>query len=150
MGLMDSLLGAAADAAKAHLAQGTPAGQGGGLMALLPVVAQLLANDGGQGGLAALVGRFERAGLGEVIASWIGRGENLPVSASQITKVFGKDQLAQIAGQLGVSQGQAGEQLAQWLPQIVDQLTPQGQAPAGGLGQAGELIGLLGGLLQKR
>ena len=48
-----------------------------------------------------------------------------------------------------MDQGQAGGLLAQVLPSIVDQLTPNGQAPAGGLGGAEDLVGMLGKLLQK-
>ena len=38
-------------------------------------------------------------------------------------------------------------QLSQILPQVVDQLTPHGQVPAGGLGSVTDLLGQL---MQKR
>jgi uncharacterized protein YidB (DUF937 family) len=57
--------------------------------------------------------------------------------------VLGSDTIANIAQQLGLSHGDAAGQLAQVLPQVVDKLTPQGQAPAGGLGDIGGLLAQL-------
>ncbi len=58
--------------------------------------------------------------------------------------------MGQIASQLGMGNGDAAGALSQILPGLIDQLTPQGQAPAGGLGNADDLMGMLGGLLAKR
>ena len=58
--------------------------------------------------------------------------------------------MAGLAEKLGVSQDDAAAQLSDILPGLVDKLTPQGQAPASGLGNAGDLMGMLTGLLQKR
>ena len=58
--------------------------------------------------------------------------------------------MAGLAEKLGVSQDDAAAQLSDISPGLVDKLTPQGQAPASGLGNAGDLIGMLAGLLQKR
>ena len=113
------------------------------------VLGQLLANDGEGGGLRGLVEKFNEAGLGEVVGSWIGKGENLPVSADQLKEVLGSDMLGKLAGQLGVDPDQASGQLAELLPGLVDKLTPQGVAPENGIGDAGELLGMLGNLLQK-
>jgi len=90
------------------------------------------------------------AGLGEVVGSWIGKGDNLPVSADQLKEVLGSDLLGKLAGQLGMDPAQASGQLADMLPGLVDQLTPQGVAPENGLGNAGDLLGMLGGLLQQK
>ena len=56
---------------------------------------------------------------------------------------------AELSKQLGTSPGDAAGQLAQALPSLIDHLTPHGSAPEGGLGDAGDLFGMLGGLLQK-
>jgi len=136
MGLLDSVMGAVMGQVQ----------QQGGIGAVL---GQLLANDGEGGGLRGLVEKFNEAGLGEVVGSWIGKGENLPVSADQLKEVLGSDMLGKLAGQLGVDPDQASGQLAELLPGLVDKLTPQGVAPENGLGDAGELLGMLGNLLQK-
>ncbi len=113
------------------------------------VLGSLLSNDGAQGGLGGLVAKFGEAGLGNVVQSWIGKGENLPISADQISQVLGSDGLANIAQQLGLGNGDAAGQLSQMLPGLIDQLTPNGSAPSGGLGNMGDLAGMLGGLLKR-
>jgi uncharacterized protein YidB (DUF937 family) len=147
MGLLDSVLGAVMGGSQQ--AGGAAGGLGGNLGALLPVITSMLSNDGSQGGLGGLVEKFNQAGLGDVASSWIGKGENMPISADQLSQVLGSGALGDIAAKLGIDQSQAGGMLAQALPGIIDQLTPDGQAPAGGLGNAGDLMGMLGKMLQK-
>jgi len=124
-------------------------GQVGGQAALLQMVLGMLANNGqgggqgGAGGLGALLQQFQAAGLGEQVNSWVGTGQNLPVSAEQLQGAFGADQMSQMAEKMGLSTGDLGAQLSQMLPQVVDQLTPNGQMPSGDLGD------LLGGLLRR-
>jgi uncharacterized protein YidB (DUF937 family) len=135
MGLLDSVLGMV-----------TGGQQGGGNAALLNMVVGMLANNsgaGGGGGLADIVGKFQQAGMGDVVSSWIGTGQNAPISGDQLGNVLGSDMIGNIAKQLGVSHGDAAGQLAQMLPQVVDKLTPNGQAPAGGLGDIGSLLAQL-------
>lgn len=135
MGLLDSVMGAVTG----------QAGQPGGLASVL---GGLLANNSELGGLNGLIEKFKQAGLGDVIQSWIGQGENLPISAEQITQVLGSGTIGNIASQLGIDPAQASGQLAQMLPNLINTLTPGGEAPQGGLGQAGDLMGMLGGFLK--
>ena len=148
MGLLDSVLGAA-------LGQG--GNGGGGQGALLNIVLGMLAGNGsaaggggagaGLPGLGQLVEQFQQGGLGDVMGSWISTGQNLPISADQLGQVLGNEKIAGMASQLGVNPGDLLGQLSQMLPQVVDQLTPNGQIPQqadlGGLGSM--LGGLLGG-----
>jgi uncharacterized protein YidB (DUF937 family) len=122
---------------------GAQTGQGGGQADLLNMVIGMLANDGQGGGLAGLVRQFQAAGMGDQMNSWISSGQNLPVSPEQIGNVFGQDQMSQMADKMGLSTGDLGAQLSQMLPQAVDHFTPNGQAPAGGLGNLGDLLGQL-------
>lgn len=159
MGLLDSVLGAVIqNASQGH--GGASAAQGGGGLAglvalaaqnpqLIQAVLSLVGNDGPVGGLPGLVARFQQAGLGDIIASWLGSGANQAISGDQISRVLGSGPLSQVASQLGVGQTDAANQLAQVLPGLLDQLTPQGHAPQGGLGQSSDLFGMLGGLLSK-
>jgi uncharacterized protein YidB (DUF937 family) len=122
---------------------GLQGGAGGGQAALLQMVLSLLANNGQGGGLAGLMEKFQSAGLGEQMNSWVGTGQNLPVSAEQLGSVFGPDQMSQMAERVGLSTGDLGAQLSQLLPEAVDRFTPGGQVPAGGLGDLGDLLGQL-------
>lgn len=164
MGLMDSLMGAAGNAALGALqGKATGADVSGAAAGLDPqmimgVLSTLLDNVGGWPGLLA---KLQQAGLGEAVQSWIGTGANLPVSADQIGQALGPNLLGLLAQQLGGNPQQAASTLADLLPGVVDQLTPQGQLPTGnGLGALGALlggggagadvVGMLGGLLSKR
>ena len=145
MGLLDSVIGALAGGQG-----GNSGGQGGGTQAaMLNLVIAMLANrqgagdSRGLGGLGDLIGKFTRGGMGDVIGSWVGHGENVPISGGQLSNVLDSDTIGNIAAQLGLSHGEAASQLSQLLPQVVDQLTPQGHAPEGGLGSIGDIGELL-------
>ncbi len=122
---------------------------GGGQAALLNLIVGMLrgAGQGGQGGaaggLGALLQQFQAAGLGEQADSWVGTGQNLPVSPEQLQGALGGDQMSMMAEKMGLSTGDLSAQLSQMLPQVVDQLTPGGQLPEGGLGNLDDLLGSL-------
>ena len=99
---------------------------------LMEVITELV-KDFGAGGLEDLVQRFNEKGLGDIISSWIGTGENLPISPEQIREVLGSDQVRQIAEKLGVSSDEASNALAEMLPRVIDKLTPGGSLEAGNL-----------------
>ena len=82
-------------------------------------------------GLDDLVDKFVSHGLGEVINSWISTEENLPVTAAQISQVFGVDIIAEVARRAGVATDNAAFSIALILPHMVDSLTPSGRIPPG-------------------
>lgn len=101
---------------------------------------------GGQGGLQNLISQFDAKGLGDVVGSWVGTGQNKSISADQIQNVLGSDALSGIASKLGLNVGDLSGQLSNLLPDVVDKLTPQGKVPEGDiLGQASDLLGGLFG-----
>jgi len=154
MGLLDSVLSSVLN--KGQQPQAGEGGLGGilGMLAsnpqLVQVVTGMLANNGGQGGLGGLVSKFEQAGLGGAIGSWIGGGPNDPVSGEQITSALGSGTVSDIAAKLGMDPGDAASQLSSMLPGLINHLTPEGQVPAQGLGNGEDLMSMLGGLLQRR
>ena len=160
MGLLDSVLGAVTGGQQAQAGSGGGMGGLGRIGSLIGMVASnpqmlqaitgMLSNDGGQGGLGGLMAKFQQAGLGDAAKSWVGSGENQAVTGDQMSSALGSDTIADLAAKLGVSHGEAAGSLASMLPGLIDKLTPHGEAPAGGLGNAGDLMGMLGGLLQKR
>ena len=115
---------------------------------LVQAVLSLLGNDGAHGGLAGLVERFQQAGLGNVLQSWIGTGTNLPISGEQLASVLGQGTLSQLGSQVGAAPADVAQQLSHLLPGLVDHLTPQGQMPQGGLGNSSDLMGVLGQFLR--
>ena len=117
---------------------------------LMQVVTGLLSNDGGQGGLGGLIAKFKQAGMGNVVGSRVGSGQNEAVSGDQLANVLGADTMAGLAEKLCMSQGNAAGLLSQILPGLIDKLTPNAKASTGGLGNSGDLMGMLSGLLQKR
>src|ERR1051326_1188151 len=95
----------------------------GGPNPLLGVMTGLLAQSGG---IQGLLNKFSQAGHGDKVASSIRPGENQPIAADQLQKVIGPDQINAIAAKLGVDPAQASQLVAQFLPNIVDKLTPNG------------------------
>ena len=112
--------------------------QGGGLME----VVLGLVNE--HGGLQGLIGKLQASGLGEQAKSWVGTGENLPISPDQIQSLLGSDKLQALAAQLGMNHQDAAGGLAQMLPRVVDRMTPGGALPAEGQ----DLLGMLKGFLE--
>lgn len=168
MGLLDSLVGAATNAAFGGQQNNQPAQGGpGGLdpQLLIGLIGMLMNNAGGLSGILA---KLQQSGLGDAAASWVGTGANQPVSPDALGSALGPDLMEMIARQLGGNQQQAAGTMADLLPGLIDQLTPQGQVPsdngmdalgallggsqrggAGGL-DAGDLMGMLGGLMGRR
>ena len=103
MGLLDSLLGTVLGQGVGQ--QGSQGNQGNA--ALMQLALQLLAGrgQGGGGGLMDLIQQFQRAGLGSQMNSWIGTGQNMPISPEQLTQVFGRGQLEQMAASTGMDTG---------------------------------------------
>ena len=83
----------------------------------------LLENSQGGLDLASLVGGLSQNGLGEIVGSWLGNGENRSISMDQISDLLGSDKVSEFASQLGLSDDSAKNALADALPQVVDQAT---------------------------
>ncbi len=137
MSLFD-LVGQVADAALGGNAEG------GGQSALISAVGGMISQ---QGGIEGLMNAFQQGGAGDLMQSWVGTGQNLPISPEALTSVLGSEQVAAIAQQVGIPPEMATTALTQILPMVIDQLTPNGTAPAGDALQAG-LGSLLGGLFK--
>ncbi len=120
-------------------------GQAGGAASAAPGGAGGLGSLAGLGGLGGLVNAFAEKGLGDVVGSWIGRGQNLPVSGDQLAEVLGPGALRHLAGTTGASHADVTDALSQLLPHVVDRLTPDGTVPEQGIGAgADDLLKQLG------
>ena len=101
---------------------------GEGSNPLLEMVGNLLSGSQG-GGLSGLIQSFNSKGLGDIVSSWVGTGENLPISGQQIQEVLGNGRIQQMAEKLGTSSEEVSGGLASLLPQMIDKLTPDGSVP---------------------
>lgn len=119
--------------------QGQPQLNRNQLGGLLQAVIAML-SDPRTGGLEGLAKRFQDAGLGDVISSWIGTGQNRPIDPTQLERAF-PNEVNQMSREAGLPPQQGGSILAQLLPQLIDQLTPKGQVPQ--KNQMGDLAGQL-------
>lgn len=136
MGLLDQIGGAV----------GGMVGQGGkgGVNAML--LQQLVAMLSKPGALGNLSSAFQGAGLGNVLQSWLGSGQNLPISGDQVRQVLGSGTVADLAKGAGIGESDASNALAGLLPQVIDKLSPGGNLPAqgdlgGALASLGKMFG---------
>lgn len=121
MGLLDSVLGSVM-----NNMGGNAGGQAGGGGDIMQMIMGLMQQNGGLGGLVQMLGK---SGLSEQVASWVGTGANQPVSPDQIGQALGNGPLAELASKFGIDPTQLSGGLAQYLPEVVNQMTPEGKLP---------------------
>lgn len=98
--------------------------------AVLPAVLGEVLGTGNQGGtLNTIIARLEQAGFGNQVKSWIGTGQNLPITADQLKQVLGSDVVRQLAAKYNIPVDQVAEVLAHQLPLAVDKASPDGKLP---------------------
>lgn len=119
MGLFDEVLSMAGVGSSAQTQQHT-----GALSAILDYV-----NSPQVGGICGLQRMFQEKGLGGIVSSWIGTGQNLPISADQLQNVLHSGALQQAAQKAGIDPSQLTSIMATMLPHLIDKLTPNGQVP---------------------
>jgi uncharacterized protein YidB (DUF937 family) len=129
MGLFDSLAG-------------SMMGKLGGEKGAIAQVAIDLFNQ--NGGLPGVLEKFKAAGFSDQVASWVGTGANQQISADQITQVLGSSTITAAANKLGISSNEISAKIAEYLPQVVDRMTPNGEVPK----DSGNLMATLLGMLK--
>lgn len=96
------------------------------------------------GGLTGIVEKFKAAGYTDHVTSWIGRGDNLDITAAQITQVLGSSTINAAADRLGIHADKISEKIAEYLPQVVDRMTPDGMINR----NSGNLLATLMGMMK--
>jgi uncharacterized protein YidB (DUF937 family) len=96
------------------------------------------------GGLNGVLDKVKQGGLGELAASWVGTGANLPISAEQISSVLGSSAVAEMAAKFGITPEVLSNQIAQYLPSVIDKMTPNGEVGA----NSGNLLSMVLGMLK--
>lgn len=100
---------------------------GGAVGAGLAVAASRIIEQ--HGGVQGVINQMQQHGLGETVRSWVSTGPNAAISAEQVHQVFGAGTIEEMAQRAGMSAQEQSQRLAQFLPQAVDHLTPNGQVP---------------------
>jgi uncharacterized protein YidB (DUF937 family) len=129
MGLFDSLAG-------------SMLGKLGGEKGAIAQVAVDLFNQ--NGGLPGVLEKFKAAGFTDEVASWVGKGANLQISAEQITQALGSSTIQTAANKLGINADEISAKIAEYLPQVVDRMTPNGEVGK----DSGNLLATLLGMLK--
>jgi uncharacterized protein YidB (DUF937 family) len=76
--------------------------------------------------MGGIVEKLKQGGLGDQVSSWLGDGDNAPVSADQLTNALGADKMGEMASKLGMDSGSAAETLSQAMPGLMDKLSSGG------------------------
>ncbi len=82
------------------------------------------------GGLPGILDKFNQGGLATEASSWVGKGDNLPISAEQIASVLGNTEIANMAAKFGITPDALSGKIAEHLPAVIDKLTPNGEVEA--------------------
>jgi uncharacterized protein YidB (DUF937 family) len=115
MGLLDDLVGSLGNNSSGN-------GQGNQMQQLMAIWNWVQE----QGGVQVLLEKFQQGGLGQVLNTWIGSGNNQSIDGGEIQNALGQDQLQSLADKLGTDVNGASGTLAALLPQVIDKLSPQG------------------------
>lgn len=97
-----------------------------------------------QGGFQVLLEKLQQGGLGNLLTSWLGQGDNQPVDTAQLQSAFDHQEVQSLADKLGTTTEGALGQLKQALPQLIDKLSSNGQLNLDNIGS------LLGGVFGKK
>jgi uncharacterized protein YidB (DUF937 family) len=112
---------------------GLPGGSGGLSDVLKGGLGGLLAGGAAgsilSGGLGDLMKQLQQGGQGDTANSWVGKGQNKPIAPGDLANALGADQIDAIASQAGLSRDDLLKGLSQYLPDVVDHLTPDGRLP---------------------
>jgi len=95
--------------------------------AVTGVIDNLLGEKGEK--LPGLLSKLTTGGLGDTVQSWIAKGKNKSLSADEVKSVLGSESLTGLASQLGTSEDKAASKVAKSLPQLINELTPDGEVP---------------------
>jgi uncharacterized protein YidB (DUF937 family) len=104
-------------------------GLGGSMGGLGGLLGGALGGGALGGGLGGLLERFQNSGRGDIADSWVGHGENRPISPHELGDTLGDDTVETLSRETGMPRGDLLSHLSEVLPGVVDKLTPQGRRP---------------------
>lgn len=84
------------------------------------------------GGIEGVIKKIQESPYNEKLQSWISTGSNTPITAEQIIQIFGNENVKMLAQKIGINPDILAQQIAQYLPPMIDKMTPNGQLPTAG------------------
>jgi uncharacterized protein YidB (DUF937 family) len=81
------------------------------------------------GGLGDLLKQFQEKGQGDAANSWVSNGPNKQIAPGDLASALGADQISSLAAQTGLSSDELLKGLSQYLPDVINHLTPDGRVP---------------------
>lgn len=111
---------------------------------LVSALSQMFGSDGGKMDLGSIVSKMQQFGLGGILASWLGKGANEPISADAVSNLVSSDKVKAFASRFGLSEESARQAVASALPAMVDKASPEGSLLDDILGNLDSLGGLAG------
>lgn len=88
-----------------------------------------LLQDENTGGIEGLRNQAQRQGLGDIVSSWIGTGQNRPITPDEVSQILGRERVEALSQRAGIPASQGASVLSQFLPELLDKLTPEGRVP---------------------
>jgi uncharacterized protein YidB (DUF937 family) len=142
MGMLDGLIGSVIGnmMGGAGAAPGAAPGAGAGANPLLNIAFQLMQQ---QGGLQGLLGTLNQGGMAQQAASWVSQDQNQGVSGDMLKSVLGSGVLGNLGAQHGMDANQVSSGLASMLPELINQMTPQGNVPSNANDMISQAMGML-------
>ncbi len=142
MGMLDGLIGSVIGnmMGGAGAAPGAAPGAGAGANPLLNIAFQLMQQ---QGGLQGLLGTLSQGGMQQQADSWVSQGQNQGVSGDLLKSVLGSGVLGNLGAQHGMNANEVSSGLASILPELINQMTPQGNVPHNANDMISQAMGML-------
>jgi uncharacterized protein YidB (DUF937 family) len=82
------------------------------------------------GGLGKLIKELQDSGHGRVVQSWVDTGQNQEIAPHHLADALGSDTIDALSQQTGLGREDLLAGLSQHLPDLIDQLTPNGRLPS--------------------
>jgi uncharacterized protein YidB (DUF937 family) len=123
--LVSDILGSILGSALKGLTGESGPGQQAAASGIPDILSQVLSKTD-LGSVGGLLQQLQQSGLTSQVASWLGNGQNLPISVDQLRNALGEQNLSQLADQFGLPAEEMLKHLANHLPDAIDTLSPKG------------------------
>lgn len=110
-----------------------------------PIILAIMKFVQSQGGISGILAKFQKQGLDKQADSWVGNSQNEKITPQQVQQVFDQPAITDLAKSLNTTPDAASKTLADVLPELLNQFTPNGKLPADEGNVLSSVMGMLGG-----